>query len=101
MNEMKQTVIDYARSTADEIEKAYEAGTLGEWIEEEVLDINYTLDCHRRLIGVTLWVTIGGPTVWIDTQLGRVSCAWGTEKGDWFLSGTVSENITDYFDGMF
>lgn len=46
----------------------------------EVLDIEYTCSATLEYIGAKLYVTLGGPNIWVDTRKGIVEGAWGTDR---------------------
>ena len=57
-----------------------------------------TLNSQRELIGVRVYVTLGGPTCWIDTRNGEVVCAWGTDRESAWLASEVCDEINSYFE---
>ena len=63
----------------------------------EALDVEYLLNSNRELIGVNLFVTLGGPTCWVDTRHGTVECRWGTESGSAWLASEICDFINDHF----
>lgn len=67
---------------------------------DDALDVEFTLDSSKRLIGVTLYVAVGGPTCWIDTRRKEIVCAWGTESDNGWarLDGEIAEAINCHFD---
>ena len=103
----------YARSIAREVEDLFSKES--EWSDEEreeresngdpcdildyltqnALDIEYTLDSNRELVGVAVYVTLGGPTCYLDTRRQEVVCHWGNEVGRWGLSGEVCDYINE------
>lgn len=68
---------------------------------EDALDIEYTLDSRKNLIGVNIYVTLGGPTCWIDTRRSCVVCRWGNEEGIAYFDSDISEEINVYYEGVF
>lgn len=73
--------------------------TLYDYISD-VLDIEYTLNCSKELIGVRLWVTLGGPNIYIDTRAGEVVGHWGTDSARAWVPSEICEEITSYFDDI-
>lgn len=93
---------EYAKNIADDLERLYDGETVDECESlydyiADTLDVEYTLDSGKNLIGVNLYVTLGGPTCWIDTRRQEVVCHWGTESGRWSISGRVCDEINEYF----
>lgn len=64
----------------------------------DVLDIEYTFNSTMQLIGVRLWVTLGGPNIYIDTRAGEVVGHWGTDSARAWAPSEICEEITSYFD---
>lgn len=71
--------------------------TLCDWIQENVLDVQYICDSMRRMIDVRVYVTLGGPTCWIDTESCCVKLTWGTESASYGLDWDTCDGIRDYF----
>lgn len=63
-----------------------------DWLND-ALDIEYTLDSNRELIGARIYVTLGGPTVWIDTRHNEIVCRWGCDKVERWLPSEISYEI--------
>ena len=111
---MKNECRDYARRIADELKALYhmdsderekleedgDTASLYDYIAD-ALDIEYTLDSNRELIGVRLYVTLGGPTAWIDTRNGEAVCAWGVDKESAWIPSEICDEINDYFAELF
>ena len=96
----------YARAISDDLQKVME-GTytnddgeevdLYDYLNAEVLDVEYILNSDFTLRGVRLYVTLGGPTAWIDTERDCVVCHWGTNSGEWLMPYGVSDEINDLY----
>lgn len=65
-----------------------------DWLND-ILDIEYTLDSRRELIGARIYVTLGGPTVWIDTRYNEIVCHWGCDKVERWLPSEIAEEINE------
>lgn len=74
-----------------------EQASLFDYIAENVLDTEYILDSSFRLIGVKLYVTLGGPTAWIDTRTKTIVTHWGTDSSSLYIDSDVCDEINDYF----
>ena len=68
--------------------------SLYDWICD-ALDIEYILDSNRALIGAHIYVTLGGPTVWVDTRRNSIECRWGTESDSRWLPCEIVDEIND------
>ena len=101
---MKNECTKYAESIRNDLNKLFAGETVEEceslidYLCENALDIEYTLNSQKELIGVRIYVTLGGPTCWIDTRNGEVVCAWGSDKESAWLASEVCEEINSYFE---
>lgn len=78
-----------------------EAVSIGDYINENALDIEYVLNSNKELIGVTIYVTLGGPTCYIDTRHSCVVCHWGLDEATVPIDNDTSEGINFYFEELF
>lgn len=59
---------------------------------EDALDIEVTCGISGDFRGAKLYVTVGGPTIWVDTQDGTVEGRWGTDScSKWVDSDAIDE----------
>lgn len=104
---MKNDAFEYAKRIADELKNLYynepdednedEAETLADYLAD-ALDVEYTLNSCRECIGVRVYVTLGGPTCWIDTRWNTVECVWGGEDR---ATVYIDSDISDYINELF
>ena len=100
---------DYILYVAKELEAVYNGEAVNEDGDQmniydylnDVLDVEYILDSSMRLIGCKLYVTLGGPTVWIDTREQSVNIHWGSESDTIYISSDVCDEINEYYAGLF
>ena len=109
MSEMKNECREYAKRVAEEIE-AYYNNTINEDGGEvnlydyvaDALDYEVVLTSQKTVRAVRLYVTLGGPTCWIDTEEHAVICHWGTDQAecsiDWDLCNELEEIIAEYME---
>ena len=64
----------------------------------DALDIEYTIGNRGDFLGVRVYVTLGGPTIWIDTRNGEIAGAWGTERASAWLPSEIAEEINTIFE---
>jgi predicted RNA-binding Zn-ribbon protein involved in translation (DUF1610 family) len=64
------------------------------WVMEDVLDIEYTLDGQKRLIGVVLYLGLDCPTIWIDTRRMEIRSSEGWVE---YLTSETCELLNDWF----
>lgn len=56
----------------------------------DVLDYDFRIDSQREFSGIRVFVTLGGPSCWIDTEHRTVELRWGGESARYgLLSDTV------------
>lgn len=60
----------------------------------DALDIEYTISSHLDYVSARIYVTLGGPTVWIDTRDNAVHLAWGTDTA-WYPLDTDTAAAVD------
>lgn len=121
MNENKE----YCKRVADELE-AYAAGRM--WRDAEtgeekemdpetvsgdfeqlsvydymadVLDYEITIDSRLEYESAKIWVTLGGPNVWIDTAEKAVKLAWGTGRAEYALDWDTCDAIDEYMQDLY
>lgn len=42
--------------------------------------VTYKADRWKQYLGATIYVTLGGPNIWIDTERRRVEGRWGNDQ---------------------
>ena len=100
---MKNECREYAEMIRNDVNRLYDGETVDECESlldyiADALDVEYTLNSSRELVGVRVYVTLGGPNCWIDTRNGEVVCAWGSDKESAWLASEVCEEINSYFE---
>lgn len=92
---------EYCKRIVEEIEE-YAAGKVvnddGEEMSlydylNDVLDWEFTIDSQKEYKSAKIWVTLGGPNVWIDTAERAVKLAWGTDLAEYELDWDVCDEI--------
>lgn len=102
---MKNECREYAKMIAEEIEKIYngkseeenrdgEIMTLYDYIAES-LDYEYIMSNNKTLRGVRIYVTLGGPTCWIDTEEHCIKCHWGADCVSYYLAHCICDEIEE------
>ena len=98
----KNEAMRYAESIRDDINRLYN-GEPVDGCEDltdyvfEALEVEYALNTRRELVGVKVFVTLGGPTCWVDTRTGAVECRWGLSHGCAVLGEGVADAILEIF----
>ena len=65
------------------------------------LDFEYTITSRREYKSVKIWVTLGGPNVWIDTSDSYIRLAWGSDREEYPLDYDVAAEIDYIFEEYF
>ena len=97
---------DYCKRIADELEAIYNGEQINEDGETtslydyfaDVLDFEYIITSQKEYKAVRVWVTLGGPNVWIDTERSSVCLAWGSDRAEYALSWDVRDEIDCIFE---
>ena len=74
--------------------------TLLDYIND-TLDIEYTCSATLEYIGARVYVTLGGPNIWIDTRRSIVEGVWGTERYGLPLPSDVVGGLDYNLEEMF
>lgn len=61
----------------------------------DVLDYEFTIDSRKEYVSAKIWVTLGGPNIWIDTAERAVKLAWGADREEYPLGWDVCDEIDD------
>lgn len=69
--------------------------TLGDYLMD-ALDVDYRISSSGECIGVRVWVQLGGPTVWIDTEDATIRGAWGNDRAAVPLPYDAAQEIQEY-----
>ena len=67
--------------------------SLYDWFAD-VLDYEFTIDSTKDFRHGKIWVTLGGPNVWVDTETATVELRWGNESA----SFPIDYNARDELD---
>ena len=109
---MKKECREYAQSVAEEIEAIYNGTTEEENDDGEkmclydyvsdALDFSAVVSSQKTIQSIRLYVTLGGPTCYVDTELHTVVCAWGGDREehplDWDVCDELENIIAEYME---
>ena len=59
----------------------------------DVLDYEFTIDSRKEYVSAKIWVTLGGPNIWIDTAERAVKLARGADREEYPLDWDVCNEI--------
>ena len=97
---------EYCKAIAEELQSIYNGEQTNEDGEpitlydyfSDVLDFEYTISSNKEYQSVKIWVTLGGPNVWIDTSDSYIRLAWGTSREEYPLSYDIRDEIDSIFE---
>ena len=109
---MKKECREYAQHVAEEIEAIYNGTTEEENDDGEkmslydyvadALDFSAIVSSQKTIQSIRLYVTLGGPTCYVDTELHAVVCAWGGDREefplDWDACDELENIIAEYME---
>ena len=67
----------------------------------DVLDYEFTIDSRKEYKSSKIWITLGGPNVWIDTAERAVKLAWGTSREEYALDWDVCNEIDEIMQEIY
>ena len=76
----KNELWQYCKGVSDEVVNAYESGELWDYLSENALDVELRISPNKVLRSVEYAITLGGPSVYIDTARKGVVAYWGGEE---------------------
>lgn len=106
---MKKECREYAKRVVEEIEAIYN-GTTEEDGEKmslydyvaDALDFSAIVSSQKTIESIRLYVTLGGPTCYVDTELHAVVCVWGGDRAeyalDWDACDELESIIAEYME---
>ena len=83
----------YSKEDRDDLDQLY----LGDYMSTEVLDFDIVIGGDWEYKSCKLYVTLGGPNVWIDTAEKAVKLAWGTDREEYPIDWDVCDEIDQYW----
>lgn len=67
----------------------------------DVLDYEYIINSSFEYVSCKVWITLGGPNVWIDTREKEIKLAWGTDRESLYLDYEICDEIDAYFEEIY
>ena len=100
---MEKECRKYAQRVAAEIEAIYNGTTEEENDDGEkmslydyvsdALDFEVILTSMKTVKSIRLYITLGGPTCYVDTELHAVVCAWGVDRAEYALGWDACDEL--------
>ena len=110
MTDERKEAIEYCEYIRKELRKYYggevqdddgEELSLWDYVNKEALDLEYVLDSSFNLIGVKIYVTLNGPTCWIDTRDQTVNYRYGGSGNAFcYIDSDIAEEINSMYEDM-
>lgn len=91
---------DWSEEERDQRQEDGEPCDLWDYFSD-VLDVEYTISSHGDFLGASIWVTIGGPSIWIDTRENEIKGRWGSDAVNIWLPSEISNEIDSIFEEYF
>lgn len=66
----------------------------------DALDVEVTRGLSGDFRGAKLYVTVGGPTIWVDTQTGTVEGRWGVESCSKWVDSDAIDELNDAIEEL-
>ena len=63
--------------------------------------MEYIIDSRREYKAGRVFVTLGGPTVWVDTARRSVCLAWGAERAEYLLDIDAASAIDEILEEFY
>lgn len=77
-----------------------EDDTLEKYLED-ILDMDYIVNANKEYQSCRVWVTIGGPGIYIDTEDSAVKLNWGSTHKEWGLSWDTRNKIDSIMEDYY
>ena len=101
MTDFKEKCISQVKLMAEQInELSADYEKFNEYFDD-VLDVEYRIAADGSYRGAYIYLTLGGPNIWVDTFKGNIELRWGTESGGWFLNVEVLDMIDEKFEELY
>ena len=72
-----------------------------DYIDNNALDIEYTISSNMDFLGAEIAIALGGPSVYINTRDNRLEAYWGGDTAYSLLDSGVREERDIIFEEMF
>ena len=105
----REETFEYCKRVSQELEQYIDGDILNDDGEQasiydymnDILDYEITIDSSMNYKSCKVYVTLGGPTCWIDTADYMVKLRWGTDEAGYFLNPAIVEEIDSYFEELY
>lgn len=94
-------MFEIAKDYALDVEEAQQNGELIDYINDNALDIEYTISQNMDYIGTDIAVALGGPNVYINTRDKRVEAYWAGDTGSYPLDSDLCNELDELFEEQY
>ena len=84
----------------EKIDELRDEGDLRSYFDD-YLDVDYIINSSKEYQSARIWVTVGGPGIWIDTEKSTVEISWGSTRKTAYLSYNVRDEIDEIFEEIY
>lgn len=60
---------------------------------DEMIDLRFLVDSDAEYYGALIYVTVGGPTIWVDVRAHAVKGSWGTATAEWGITSRAVDAL--------
>lgn len=68
---------------------------------DDYLDIDYIVNSSKEYQSCRVWLTVGGPSIYVDTEDCAVKLNWGSTHKEWGLSTNTRDRIDEIFEEQY
>lgn len=68
---------------------------------DDVLDVEYRIASDGSYKGVYIYLSLGGPNIWVDTMSRTVELRWGTDLASALLCDEAIVRIDEKFEELY
>ena len=62
---------------------------------EDGLALDYRVGPDKSPIACRVWLTLGGPNIWVDTETDSIHGAWGSDREEIYIDSELSNAILE------
>lgn len=66
--------------------------SIGDWLDDQ-LEVEVTTQLNKNYIGSNVYITLGGPTIWLDTRRARLEARWGRDEASINIDCSLIEDL--------
>ena len=66
----------------------------------DILDYTYIIDSQGNYEHARIYITLGGPTVWIDTETANIELRWASNSAFYPIAYETRDIIDDYMNEL-